>query len=158
MNPLFTFSIAFNSIIKRRRWLHYGRRVIGSFHRLLATHCAHHHFTSLAINRCDLAIKQGDGGKGGKHELPGKLDNAANMCLTWLEWLLKCMQVHVSYINRQVCGIQRQVWTDMQSHSQRGVFDEEGDGALDINKYTAERLVTFLLNVCTVCCCLWVCA
>lgn len=55
------FSIALNSIIMRRRWLHYQRRVIGPFHQLLATHCANHRSASLTINRCDLVIKQGDG-------------------------------------------------------------------------------------------------
>lgn len=57
------FSIAFNSIIMRRRWLHYQRRVIGPFHQLLATHCANHCSAFLIINRCDLVIKQGDGEK-----------------------------------------------------------------------------------------------
>lgn len=55
------FSIALNSIIMRRRWLHYQRCVIGPFHQLLATHCANHRSASLTINRCDLVIKQGDG-------------------------------------------------------------------------------------------------
>lgn len=55
------FSIALNSIIMRRRWLHYQRRVIGPFHQLLATHCAKRCSASLAINRCDLIIKQGGG-------------------------------------------------------------------------------------------------
>lgn len=56
------FSIALNSVIMRQRWLHYQRRVIGPFHQLLATHCANHGSVSLPINRCDLVIKQGDGG------------------------------------------------------------------------------------------------
>lgn len=36
--------------------------MIGPFHQLLATHCANHRSASLTINRCDLVIKQGDGG------------------------------------------------------------------------------------------------
>lgn len=34
--------------------------MIGPFHQLLATHCANHRAASLAINRCDLILKQGN--------------------------------------------------------------------------------------------------
>lgn len=111
------FSIALNSIIMRRRWLHYQRRVIGPFHQLLATHCANHRSAALTINRCDFVIKQGDGENMflflfiyiWEFKSSWETSKATNTC--WCMCLLKYIRLYVTCLN-----MQPGIWTSVNRY------------------------------------------
>lgn len=154
------FSIALNSVIMRRRWLHYQRRVIGPFHQLLATHCANHRSASLTINRCDLVIKQGDGEKHARAFIfiyfsgacSRETSRAADMRLLFIR-LLECIQLCVML--KKVClrfpDKCEQILKRKPAPSD--VFMATGVCLLNVHKYSGERLAAYLIYISTVCVC-----